>query len=301
MVNRSLLALALMSSAVAVADPGEPPPRVAAAECVDAQNGTGLSKWLAEGPKLVGRYKIKNGTTITAGKLKISANGEFIPDRVGSTTGEISARFNAEIIDKAERLPVLSDNNDTGFAPGSARVGPYRVTLKVTTKKPLVYEATIERLGCEARATHKPLVDGEVNTFWMSTNGVHEMRFSNGDWYDNDPVFFITFSSELDPGVQQDDKQHPHGYMSMEAGNGSMSPDDSANLYYDKFIEGATYTLHGHKVEIVKILFGKDTVWKEGRITTPGNEPTAHVLVRVTKLAPKPEPAPVKKAVAPRR
>jgi hypothetical protein len=235
----------------------------------------------------VGRYKIKNGTTITAGKLKISANGEFIPDRVGSTTGEISARFNAEIIDKAERLPVLSDNNDTGFAPGSARVGPYRVSLKVQTQKPLVYEATVERLGCEARATHKPLADGEVNTFWMSTNGVHEMRFSNGDWYDNDPVFFITFSSELDPDVQQNDKKHPHGYMSMESGNGAMAYEDGGHFSNDKFVEGATTVRNDHKIEIVKIVFGKDTVWKEGRITTLGNEPTAHVLVRVTKLAPK--------------
>ncbi|CAN5752898.1 hypothetical protein BH11MYX2_BH11MYX2_19130 [soil metagenome] len=284
---KRLLMLALLSSATVAADPGEPPPRPTIAACVDAPNGTGLAKNLADGPKVLGRYKIANGTSITTPILKISVNGEFIPDRLGSKTGEISARFSAEIIAKAERLPVLSDNSDTGFAPGSARVGPYRVTLKVVTNKPLVYEATVERTGCEARATHKPLADGEVNTFWMSTNGVYEMRFSNGDWYDNDPVFFITFNAELDPAVQQEDKTKPHGYMSMEAGNGSMNYEDSGHLYSDKFVEGATFTRHDHKVEVVKIVFGKDTTWKEGRITTPGNEPIAHVLLRVTKLAPK--------------
>ncbi|HEY4181105.1 MAG TPA: hypothetical protein VGM90_29880 [Kofleriaceae bacterium] len=287
MMTRSLFALALFSSALAAADPGEPPPRPVVAECAAPLNGTDLSKNLAAGPQLVGRYKIKNGTTIRAGKLQISANGDFIPDRVGSTTGEVVARFNAEIMDKAERLPVLSDNNDTGFAPGSARVGPYRVTLKVATQKPLVYEATVERLGCEYRQTRKPFTDGEVDTFWMSTNGITEIRFSDGDWYDNDPSFFITFSASLDPDVQQDDKKHPHGYMSMESGTGSMAYQDGGHFSGDKFVEGATTVRDDHKIEIVKIIFGKDTVWKEGRITTPGAEPTAHVLVRVTKLKPK--------------
>jgi hypothetical protein len=285
MLTRLLVLSMLLGPSLAAAEDPSPPPRDAPAECVAPTDGNGLAKDLAGGPKILGRYKIANGTSIKTPKLTISANGVFVPERVGSTRGEVSARFSIELADKAERLPVLSDNSDTGFAPGWARVGPYRVTTRVLTNKPLVYEATVERIGCESRATHPPLAKGDVHTFWMSTDGVTEMRFSKGDWYESTPVFFITFGSDLAPAVQQQDPARPHGYMSLEAGNGSIYPENQAYLYYDKLAPGATFTLHGYKVEVLRIVLGKDTTRTDGRIYTKGERPTAHVLVRATRVA----------------
>jgi hypothetical protein len=265
------------------AEPPLPPPSDAPASCTAPVTGTDLSASLAAGPTKLSTHTLKLGTPLTTKRLRLHAYGQFVPTRVGATTGYTDMRFEAEMLAPAERLPILSDNSNVGWAPGNARVGTYRVTTHVKSAKKETFTATVERLGCAYHATHAPLTQGESLTVWMSTDGVQEYNFTTKHWFEAPPELFITFNSELDPTVQQDNLKAPHGYTSLRAGNGSMSPDDSHMLNNDALAAGVTFTLHGYTVEVLRVVLGKDTEQRDNRLYTKGEQPTAHVLLRVTK------------------
>jgi hypothetical protein len=282
MLARAVVLLAFLAHAApATADTDEDWPLLdAPATCLAPVGGDGLAEAIARGPTLLGTYKLANTKDLDTPVLRLRAYGQFIPTRLGAKTGEVQARFEAGLLPDVKRDGASYKNTSYTSAPGSLRIGPYRVTTRVLDARALTYEATVERIGCFERAMHPPLARGSQLALWLSTEGTRHYEFGTNHLHAN---LFLYINADLAPDVQQDDPKGPHGYLSFTAGNGSMSYEDSKMLNQDT-LAGAKFVLHQHRFEILKVVYGKDTVVSGGRVYTKGKAPIASVLVRVTAL-----------------
>lgn len=286
---RSLVILLSLLSTTAHAKDYEPSetPIVAPAGCVEPIEG-GITAPIQRGPKLVGVYRLANGKSLDTPRLRLKAYGRFIPDRVGATTGETMASFEAQLLPDVIRDGENPVNSKFDAAPGVLRILNYRVSLRTVSTKPLAYDATVEDIGCTEESTVPPLAAGQSKTFWVSTGGVLTFSFSNVPWYMSGDRMQATLMSSLAPDVQQTDKANPHGYLSLHWFEGRDGQPSSTEMSNEK-LTGAKATLLDYKFEVLRVVWGKDTrlvTDKEGytRLLTKGGIPEGSVLVKVTRV-----------------
>jgi hypothetical protein len=83
-------------------------------------------------------------------------------------------------------------------------------------------------------------------------------------------MYFLV-SSGLAPDVQQTPgSKTPHGWISAQAwdsNEGSPSWDDR---YLDKLTPGAAFETSGYKVNVIRVVLGKDTSVVDGQVVTKG-------------------------------
>ena len=131
-----------------------------------------------------------------------------------------------------------------------------------------------------------PLAAGASKTFWVSTEANQTYAFSTGHWYQQVPRMYYRLTSALDPEVQQEPgTTSPHGWISAQA----WEREDGLPSYDDRYLRtltpGAVSDLPAHKVEVLRVVVGKDTHVIDGRVHTSGGQPVASVLVKVTRKA----------------
>ncbi len=256
-------------------------PIVAPAGCVEPI-ANGITAPIARGPKPVGVYRIANGKSIDTPRLRLKAYGRFIPERMGSTKGEVMASFEAQLLPDVVRDGENPVNSKFDAAPGVLRILNYRVTLRTVSTKPLLYDAIVEDIGCTEEGTVPPLAAKQAKTFWVSTDGVMTFSFSNVPWYMSGDRLQATLMTSLGPDVQQTDKANPFGHIMLHFFEGRDGSPSSTEFVNDK-IAGATATLLDYKVEVLRVVWGKDTRLVDGRLITKGNVPAGSVLVKVTR------------------
>lgn len=301
---RSLLVAGLcgmsLVSAARAAEPAPPDtpkvPADAPPACVDPVGAEGFSPLLARGPKKLGTYKLISGKTLDTPRMRLKVSGKFIPERMGSTRGEVLTGISVALLPDVVRDGESPDNSvdETGIGP--VRIGTYRVSVQpdpVKKGRPITYQALVEEVGCPARAVHPPLAVGASKTFWLSTEAVETYAFSEGDWFESMPEVYARLSAGLDPDVQQTPGKPPHGWINFQGWERMSGLPTSQDFYLDK-MQGAVIELPEHKLEILKVVLGADTTrdaeWGNGRILTKGRQPVVSALVRITRKAVAPPP-----------
>jgi hypothetical protein len=280
----SLVTLLSVPTARAEWEPSEVP-KVAPAGCIDPI-ANGITAPIASGPKKIGVYRIQNGKSIDTPRLRIKAYGQFIPSRLGSSTGEVQARFEAQLLPDIKRDGENPDNSVFTTAPGVLRLLNYRISLRTVTTKPITYEALVEDIGCPEENTTPPLAAKQSQTFWMSTDGVMKQSFSLVPRYMSGDTLLLTLIPGLAPDSQQTDRANPFGHVMLhlfESRDGAPASTEWTN----ERLTGAKGTLLDYEVEVLRVVWGKDTALVDGKyvkqLVTKGNEPAASVLVRVTR------------------
>ncbi len=283
MLRLTIIALISTISTSALAwEPSDDPVDVPRA-CVDPVGLDGVTSLVTRGPKLVGVYRLKDRKTLDTPKLRLRAYGEFIPERLGSSRGEVQARFEAALLPDVVRDGPNPENSVFTSAPGVLRIGLYRVSLRTVTTKPLTYDATVEEIGCPEEGTTPPLATAhDTRTFWVSTDGVMKYGFSRRPWYMSGDRLQITLLTSLDPDVQQKDKANPTGGIMLHMWEGLDGHPRWGELTDGK-IAGSVTQLQDHKIEVLRVIWGKDTRLVDDRLVTKGTEPAATILVRVTR------------------
>lgn len=272
--------------------PADAPPA-----CVDPVGADGPSRLLARGPKKLGTYKLTSGKSLDTPRLRLKVSGKFIPERLGSSKGELLTGISVALLPDVDRDGENPRNSvdETGLGP--VRIAHYRVSVQpapVKKGKPLTYQALVEEVGCPERAVHPPLAVGAAKTFWLSTEAVATYAFSEGDWFDSMPEVHARLSAGLDPDVQQTPGEPPHGWINLQGWERMSGLPTSRDLYLDK-MPGAVLELPEHRLEILKVVLGaetkRDEEWGHGRIITKGKQPVVSALVRITRKPPEPSPA----------
>lgn len=263
-------------------------PTVAPPGCV-APIANGITAPIAKGPKLVGIYRLANGKSIDTPRLRLKAYGRFIPERMGSTKGEVMASFEAQLLPDVVRDGENPDNSKFDAAPGALRILNYRVTLRTVSTAPLAYDAVVEDIGCPEDGTVDPLAAKQSHTFWVSTDGVMKFSFSKVPWYMSGDRLQATLMTSHEPDVHQKDKANPTGHIMLHFFEGRDGRPASTEFVNDR-IPGAKATLLDYEVEVLKVVWGKDTKLVDTKLVTRGNLPAASVLVKVTRNQVTPRP-----------
>ncbi|MBA2544275.1 MAG: hypothetical protein H0V17_31815 [Deltaproteobacteria bacterium] len=290
MSNRLIVAFALLlgsSTARAEQDPRDIP-TAAPKGCVEPIDG-GIPAQVQRGPKLVGVYRLVNGKPLDTPLLRLRAYGQFIPERMGSSRGEVQARFEAQLRTEVRRDGENPDNSKFESAPGVLRIANYRVSLRTVSTKPLTYDAIVEDIGCPEDSTVDPLAAKQSHELWVSTDGVMKFYFSKVRWYSGGDTLQLTLMTGLAPGVQQKDKANPTGHLMLhlfESRDGAPASKEFTNAD----LAGAKATLLDYKVEVLRVVWGTETKLVDGQLVTRGKEPAGSVLVRVTRLQVTPRP-----------
>jgi hypothetical protein len=279
--------------------PADAPPA-----CVEPVGAEGPSPLLARGPKTLGTYTLSSGKSLDTPRLRLKVSGRFIPERLGSSRGELLTGISVALLPDVDRDGENPQNSvdETGLGP--VRIGPYRVSVQPAPFKrgrPQTYRALVEEVGCPARAVHPPLAVGASKTFWLSTEAVATYAFSHGDWFDSMPEVYARLSAGLDPDVQQTPGEPPHGWINFQGWERMSGRPTSQDFYLDK-MQGAVVELPEHRLEILKVVLGAETTrdeeWGNGRVVTKGKPPVVSALVRITRK-PLSEPPPPVPSTAP--
>jgi hypothetical protein len=288
MSNRLVLAAALLS-VTTPALAADVPPVDAPASCIEPIGKDGLSTALADGPKVVGNYKLTVGTPLVTQTFRIVAKAHFMPERVGSSKGEWLPGIEVQLIKEIERDGESYRNSVSQHGYDPLRIGTYRVTVTGVSKVKgkTVVDTLVEDLGCLEEYTHAPLAAGASKTVWLSTETTATYAFSTGHWYDNDDRMTFAVTSGLDPDVQQTPgTKTPTGWIAINAWERVELGLPSWDSKYLRDIKvGTRYELPAYTVDIVKIVIGADTTPNEYNVTTRGRAPVLHILAKITRKA----------------
>jgi hypothetical protein len=287
LVFRSLLFVSAFATAPS-ADKPDPPPVDAPPSCIDPVGKDGLSTALAKGPKVVGTYKLVPGKKLTIPGLRLLATARFMPDRLGSSTGEWLPGLGAELLPDIDRDGPSYRNSVDQHGYDPLRIGTYRISVKNVskTKAGTFVETLVEDLGCMEDYVHVPLAPNESKTLWISTEATRNYGFSTGHWYDQVARFYIAVSSGLAPDVQQEKgTKSPHGWISAQAWDSNEGHPSWDDRYLDKFRAGDVLKTAGYTIEVIKVVLGADTTVVDGRVHTKGRDPVISALVKVTRRA----------------
>lgn len=262
-------------------------PIVAPAGCVEPI-ADGITAPIKRGPKLVGVYRLANGKTIDTPRLRLKAFGRFVPERMGSTKGHTFATVEAQLLPDVVRDGENPTNSKSEVTPDAVRILNYRVSTKTVSSSPLVYDVTVEDIGCTEESTVPPLAAGQSHTFWVSTDGVMKFSFSKVPWYMSGDRLQATLSASLGPDSQQKDRANPQGYLMLHLFEGRDGAPASTEFTNGR-LAGAKATLLDYKVEVLRTVWGKDTrlvtdSYGSSSLVTKGKPPAGSVLVKVTRL-----------------
>jgi hypothetical protein len=278
---RSLaIVAALAVPAAAAPDPTTPTSELLL--CVRPAKSTQLPPVLDGAPRAAVTRRVKSKQKIELLGVRMVITSRLIPERVGSKHGEVVASLHAEIASEVDRDGETAENSldeRIGIAP--ARLGGYRITATPAGSE---FEITVEDLGCREAAQERPLAKGRSQLAWVSTGATHSYALRDGAWHEvaAEESLQLELRSGLIAG-NTDPKDPQLGYVALTVSDRVNAVPESIDLSPRQLRPGFKLARRQYRIEVVRIVYGANTILVDGWPHTTGKAPQASVLVRITR------------------